>query len=135
MPAFRDENILIIAPGSQTTLAQLGLPESFTPASHRFPTRVFPAPDGKTWEPFKIRSLRKEKEVVNGNVEEGAMEGVEKTEEGEGEEEEQLIEFPEDEEGAVWPLKGIFLGTVSVGSVAIEEVNLANEWNLSRGTN
>lgn len=99
MPPFRDENILIIAPGSQTTLAQLGLPESFTPAQKRFSTRVFPAPDGKTYEPYKIRTRTKEP-VINGDV---AMEG---TGEG-GEEEEELYEEPEDDEGAVWPLKGM----------------------------
>ncbi|ODH24410.1 hypothetical protein ACO22_05325 [Paracoccidioides brasiliensis] len=55
MPAFKDEHILIIAPGSQTTLAQLGLPESFTPAKFRFPTRMFPAEKKGEWEPFKVR--------------------------------------------------------------------------------
>ncbi|OJD10429.1 hypothetical protein AJ78_08560 [Emergomyces pasteurianus Ep9510] len=55
MPAFKDEHILIIAPGSQTTLAQLGLPESFTPAKFRFPTRMFPAEKKGEWEPYKIR--------------------------------------------------------------------------------
>lgn len=98
MPPFRDENILIIAPGSQTTLAQFGLPESFTPASHKFPTRVFPAPDGKTFEPYKINARKKEN-VINGDVEMG--------EAAEGEEEEELVEEPEDDEGAIWPLKGM----------------------------
>ncbi|KAL1956669.1 hypothetical protein VTO42DRAFT_6919 [Malbranchea cinnamomea] len=55
MPAFKDEHILIVAPGSQTTLAQLGLPESFTPARHRFPTRMFPAEKKGEWEPYKVR--------------------------------------------------------------------------------
>ncbi|KAK2783167.1 Actin-like protein arp9 (SWI/SNF complex component arp9) [Onygenales sp. PD_12] len=55
MPAFKDEHILIIAPGSQTTLAQLGLPESFTPAKFRFPTRMFPAEKKGEWEPYKVR--------------------------------------------------------------------------------
>lgn len=32
MPPFKDEHVLVIAPGSQTCLAQLGLPESLTPA-------------------------------------------------------------------------------------------------------
>ncbi|KAK0112075.1 Actin-like protein arp9 (SWI/SNF complex component arp9) [Cadophora gregata f. sp. sojae] len=96
MPPFKDDHILIIAPGSQTTLAQLGLPESFTPASHRFRTRVFLAPDGKSYEPHKIQSRKKEP-VIHGDV---AMGGA-----GEGEEEEELVELPEDEEGAIWPLK------------------------------
>jgi actin-related protein 9 len=98
MPPFKDDHILIIAPGSQTTLAQLGLPESFTPASHRFRTRVFLAPDGKSYEPHKIRSRKKEP-VINGDVQMGGA--------VEGEEEEELVELPEDEEGAIWPLKGI----------------------------
>lgn len=95
MPPFRDEHILIIAPGSQTTLAQLGLPESFTPAQHRFPTRMFLAPDGKTYEPFKIVTKKKERE------------DVEMVGDGNGEEEEEAWEMPDDEEGAVWPLKGM----------------------------
>lgn len=96
MPPFKDDHILIIAPGSQTTLAQLGLPESFTPASHRFPTRVFPAPDGKTFEPHKIRA-RKREAVVDGDTEMGGVDG----------EVEELVEEPEDDEGAIWPLKGM----------------------------
>ncbi len=103
MPPFRDEHILIIAPGSQTTLAQLGLPESFTPASHRFPTRVFPAPDGKTYEPFKIRSRKKEVVINGGDVAMGGT-GEPKTEE---EDDEELIELPDDDEGAIYPLKGM----------------------------
>ncbi|KAF5014995.1 hypothetical protein F66182_13829, partial [Fusarium sp. NRRL 66182] len=59
MPQFKDEHVLLIAPGSQTTLAQLGLPESFTPASHRFPTRMFPAEKKGEYEPFKIREKKK----------------------------------------------------------------------------
>ncbi|KAL2065487.1 hypothetical protein VTL71DRAFT_3157 [Oculimacula yallundae] len=96
MPPFKDDHILIIAPGSQTTLAQFGLPESFTPASHRFRTRVFLAPDGKSYEAHKIQS-RKKDAAINGDVD---MAGV-----GEGEQEEELVELPEDEEGAIWPLK------------------------------
>ncbi|PGH23021.1 hypothetical protein AJ80_02936 [Polytolypa hystricis UAMH7299] len=56
MPPFKDEHILIIAPGSQTTLAQLGLPESFTPARFRFPTRMFPAEKKGEFEPYKVRA-------------------------------------------------------------------------------
>lgn len=99
MPPFKDEHILIIAPGSQTTLAQLGLPESFTPAALRIPTRMFQAPDGKTFEPYKIRA-RKKPVVNGGDVEMGG------TETKPEEEEEELIELPEDDEGAIYPLKG-----------------------------
>ncbi|RAL04477.1 putative chromatin remodeling complex subunit (Arp9) [Aspergillus ibericus CBS 121593] len=66
MPPFKDEHILIIAPGSQVTLAQLGLPESFTPARFRFPTRMFPAEKKGEYEPYKIRERRHELKDNNG---------------------------------------------------------------------
>ncbi|KAE8153494.1 actin-domain-containing protein [Aspergillus avenaceus] len=66
MPPFKDEHILIIAPGSQVTLAQLGLPESFTPARFRFPTRMFPAEKKGEFEPYKIRERRQEVKPSNG---------------------------------------------------------------------
>ncbi|PWY85031.1 chromatin remodeling complex subunit [Aspergillus heteromorphus CBS 117.55] len=66
MPPFKDEHILIIAPGSQVTLAQLGLPESFTPARFRFPTRMFPAEKKGEYEPYRIRERRQEVQVSNG---------------------------------------------------------------------
>ncbi|KAE8417948.1 actin-domain-containing protein [Aspergillus pseudocaelatus] len=66
MPPFKDEHILIIAPGSQVTLAQLGLPESFTPARFRFPTRMFPAEKKGEYEPYKIRERRQEEKPSNG---------------------------------------------------------------------
>lgn len=40
------------------TLAQLGLPESFTPARFRFPTRMFPAEKQGEYEPYRIREKR-----------------------------------------------------------------------------
>ncbi|PYI00579.1 chromatin remodeling complex subunit [Aspergillus sclerotiicarbonarius CBS 121057] len=68
MPPFKDEHILIIAPGSQVTLAQLGLPESFTPARFRFPTRMFPAEKKGEYEPYKIRERRQEVKGTNGTT-------------------------------------------------------------------
>ncbi|KAF7867344.1 hypothetical protein EAF04_005427 [Stromatinia cepivora] len=100
MPPFKDEHILIIAPGSQTTLAQLGLPESFTPPQRRFPTRMFLAPDGKTYEPYKIRPKKKDASATtNGDTQMGGIK------ENKADEEEELEEVPEDDEGAIWPLK------------------------------
>ncbi|KAI5302052.1 Actin-like protein arp9 (SWI/SNF complex component arp9) [Ascosphaera pollenicola] len=55
MAPFKDEHILLLAPGSQITQAQLGLPESFTPARFRFPTRMFPAEKKGEWEPYRVR--------------------------------------------------------------------------------
>jgi len=48
------------------TLAQLGLPESFTPARFRFPTRMFPAEKQGEYEPYRIREKRQE--VIKNNA-------------------------------------------------------------------
>ncbi|KAI5820416.1 hypothetical protein BZA77DRAFT_273932 [Pyronema omphalodes] len=61
MPPFRDDHILIIAPGSQTTLAQLGLPESFSPPKMRIPSRMFPGIEEGTWT-FKNQTRDSKKE-------------------------------------------------------------------------
>lgn len=113
MPPFRDEHILIIVPGSQTTLAQLGLPESFCPAQHRFPTRMFPAPDGKTFEPYKVRSRKKA--VVAYRVDVDMADTTDPNLDGDDTEE--LLEDPEDDEGAIYPLKGTHLRRVYVNSI------------------
>ncbi|KAF2153649.1 actin-like ATPase domain-containing protein [Myriangium duriaei CBS 260.36] len=101
MPAFKDDQLLIIAPGSQTTLAQLGLPESLTPARYRFRSCMFPAEKQGEFEPNKVR--RKVKSSAIGSNAEG--EGVVPTQ-GTGQEDEE--EYEEDfvsEDGAVWPIK------------------------------
>ncbi|KAJ5377975.1 uncharacterized protein N7496_005384 [Penicillium cataractarum] len=67
MPPFKDEHILLIAPGSQMTLAQLGLPETFTPARFRFPTRMFPAQKKGEFEPYRVRERRQPVASSNGN--------------------------------------------------------------------
>lgn len=92
MPSFKDDSILIIAPGSRTTLAQLGLPESFTPARSRFRSRMFPGQQAGEWEPHKVR--RKHKSDTNGHVD-----GNDATEEDEYEEDRSS------DEGAVWPIE------------------------------
>lgn len=49
------------------TLAQLGLPETFTPARFRFPTRMFPAQKNGEFEPYRIRERRLPVAASNGN--------------------------------------------------------------------
>ena len=88
----------MIAPGSHTTLAQLGLPESYTPASFRTRTRMFPAPDGK-WEAVKIRPVTKAAELKN-DAEGDAQPDVSIQEEPE------FVQDPESDEDAVYPLTG-----------------------------
>jgi actin-related protein 9 len=93
-PILQEANVTckIIAPGSQSTLAQLGIPESLTPAQLRVRSRMFQGEVPDKWEPFKVRH----KELVNGAVK-AEIEGVVEP------------EFYEDqvtEDGAVWPLEG-----------------------------
>ncbi|KAI9872914.1 MAG: Actin-like protein arp9 (SWI/SNF complex component arp9) [Pleopsidium flavum] len=118
MPPFKDEHILIIAPGSQTTLAQLGLPESFTPARLRISTRMFPAEKKGEWEPYRVREKKSQRsngnEVSGGssevntdvNMADGngpVADGPPKTEDTEDD----IIyeEDPASDEGAVYPLR------------------------------
>ena len=106
----------IISPGSQTTLAQLGLPESFTPARLRIPTRMFPAEKRGEWEPIKVRERKTTKaasrDALNGyhsgDVTMGEANGIN----GDGQnmdadQEDEILyeEDPTNEEGAVYPLR------------------------------
>lgn len=113
MPAFKDEHIIvsldsrpklharapsdslaqIIAPGSQTTLAQLGLPESFTPARLRLKTRMFPSETPGQFEPYKVR--RKAKRFSQTNGASAAHDSHEAD----------FEEDPLSDEGAVWPIE------------------------------
>ena len=80
---WREEQILIICPGSRTTMAQLGVTE-LTPPTHRIPTRMFK--DGELWAPYyKTKRAR----IVNGM------------------EEEEWVEDVDEDEGAVWPIEGM----------------------------
>lgn len=115
MPPFKDEHVLIIAPGSQTTLAQLGLPESFTPARLRVPTRMFPAEKKGEWEATRIRERKvtkvSTKAEANGHVDGDVTMGeANGTVDGQGAAEDQeddvkVEEDPTSEEGAVYPLQ------------------------------
>ncbi|KAI9713281.1 MAG: Actin-like protein arp9 (SWI/SNF complex component arp9) [Chrysothrix sp. TS-e1954] len=120
MPNFKDEHIIIIAPGSQTTLAQLGLPESFTPPRLRVKSRMFRAEREGEWEPYRVRKKQK---AQNASTNLSGASTAAKGEDGaerepialpvpsEANAEQDNVEdttFEEDytsDEGAVWPIK------------------------------
>ncbi|OCL03779.1 hypothetical protein AOQ84DRAFT_347155 [Glonium stellatum] len=105
MPPFKDEQIIIIAPGSETTTAQLGLPESFTPARLRVRSRMFPAEKGGEWEPYKVR--RRTDKAEKRLVPQEEAEEISDMKKTFGEPEDDEIIYEEDpvsEEGAVWPI-------------------------------
>ncbi|KAK2591783.1 Actin-like protein arp9 [Conoideocrella luteorostrata] len=79
---WREEQILIICPGSRTTMAQLGCTE-LTPPTHRVPTRMFK--DGDEWRPYYTYKRTK---VVAGI------------------ETEEWVEDVDEDKGAVWPIQG-----------------------------
>ncbi|KAM5348067.1 hypothetical protein ACJ41O_007891 [Fusarium nematophilum] len=78
---WREEQVLIICPGSRTTMAQLGCSE-LTPPARRMPTRMFK--DGEQWAPHH---KKKRTTLVNGA------------------EEEEWVEDVDQDEGAVYPIE------------------------------
>ncbi|KAK4450002.1 actin-like protein ARP9 [Podospora aff. communis PSN243] len=86
---WREEQILIICPGSQTTMAQLGCSE-LTPPARRFPTRMFKDEDSEDWRPYY--TYKRKKEGVNGA---GAKES----------DEWEYVEDVDAVEGAVYPIQ------------------------------
>ncbi|KAK4125480.1 hypothetical protein N657DRAFT_688240 [Parathielavia appendiculata] len=84
---WREEQVLVICPGSQTTLAQLGCNE-LTPPAHRFPTRMFKDPDSDDhWRPYHTYKRKKESAA-----------------DGDGEDAWEYVEDTDSVEGAVYPI-------------------------------
>ncbi|KAL2024612.1 hypothetical protein VTK56DRAFT_7655 [Thermocarpiscus australiensis] len=82
---WREEQVLIICPGSQSTLAQLGCNE-LTPPAHRFPTRMFRDEESDNWRPYHTYKRRKQTT-------------------GAGEDEWEYVEDTDSTEGAVYPIQ------------------------------
>ncbi|KAK0636842.1 hypothetical protein B0T17DRAFT_486052 [Bombardia bombarda] len=99
---WREESILIICPGSQSTMAQLGCAD-LTPPARRFPTRMFKDEDSDDWRPYYTTKRRKTTlasapaapaaPAVNG--------GAKKDEDDQWE----YFEDPDSDEGAVYPIQ------------------------------
>ncbi|OTA96908.1 hypothetical protein M434DRAFT_66522 [Hypoxylon sp. CO27-5] len=89
---WREDQVLIICPGSLTTMAQLGCSE-LTPPAHRIPTRMFKDEETNEYTPYHIYKRKKA----------GASGGAD------GEKKEGEWEYVEDRdsvEGAIYPLQG-----------------------------
>ncbi|KAK4189269.1 hypothetical protein QBC35DRAFT_462136 [Podospora australis] len=108
---FREEQVLIICPGSQTTLAQMGCNE-LTPPQHRFPTRMFPSGESSSeeqnqqsqqqtsWRPFHTFSR------INPKT--GA---------------EEWVEDVDSLEGAVYPIQGGHITNMDAFLAFLEHVH------------
>lgn len=84
---WREEQVLVICPGSRTTMAQLGCGE-LSPPHHRIPTRMFRDEENSNlWRPYYTY-----KRVTT-------IDGVEN---------EEWVEDIDEDKGAVWPIEGMF---------------------------
>lgn len=85
---WREEQVLVICPGSRTTMAQLGCGE-LSPPHHRIPTRMFRDEENPNlWRPYYTY-----KRVTT-------IDGVEN---------EEWVEDVDEDKDAVWPIEGMFL--------------------------
>lgn len=94
---WREDQVLIVCPGSQTTLAQLGCSE-LTPPAHRFPTRMFKDEEDGSWRPY--HTFKRKKATQNAPL---AVEGPMTTDEDDDSE---WVEDTDSDEGAVYPMQG-----------------------------
>ena len=105
---WREEQVLVICPGSSTTMAQLGCSE-LTPPSQRFPTRMFKDEQTGGWRPYHTVKRKKNNVLAsNGGAQAEAVDGVK----AEGEYE--FVEDPDSSEGAVYPIRGESCGCASI---------------------
>ncbi|KAH7034982.1 uncharacterized protein B0I36DRAFT_239882 [Microdochium trichocladiopsis] len=97
---WREEQVLVICPGSQTTMAQLGCNE-LTPPAHRIPTRMFKDDDdeGGGYRPYYTYKRRKSGVPT-------PPPGDEKKDGVDDEDNYEWVEDRDSTEGAVYPLQG-----------------------------
>ncbi|KAK3898017.1 actin-like protein ARP9 [Staphylotrichum tortipilum] len=115
---WREEQVLIICPGSQTTLAQLGCNELTLPA-HRFATRMFRDEDSDNWRPHRTVKRRKE-ESEGGGGSEGAKGKGGKGKEGD---EWEWVEDTDSVEGAVYPIQAGRIANMDAFLAFLEHVH------------
>ncbi|KAK3947698.1 hypothetical protein QBC32DRAFT_353549 [Pseudoneurospora amorphoporcata] len=97
---WREEQVLVICPGSSTTMAQLGCGE-LTPPAHRFPTRMFRDEETGQWRPYHTYKRKKAAALTVA-----VAEGEQPKPEGSGEEDEwEYVEDQDSDEGAVYPIQ------------------------------
>ncbi|KAH8203104.1 hypothetical protein TruAng_002737 [Truncatella angustata] len=90
---WREEQVLIICPGSQTTMAQLGCAE-LTPPAHRIPTRMFK--DEETGEYLPYYTFKRSRTSAGNGDEHAKLD----------EDDYEYVEDRDSVEGAVYPIIG-----------------------------
>lgn len=97
---WREEQVLVVCPGSKTTMAQLGCNE-LTPPIHRIPTRMFKDPEDGAWRPY--HTFKRRKPAAAAQKEEkkdGAAQGDESKDD-----DWEWVEDKDSDEGAIYPMQ------------------------------
>ncbi|KAI0402819.1 actin-like ATPase domain-containing protein [Xylaria palmicola] len=88
---WREDQVLVVCPGSQTTMAQLGCSELTLPA-HRIPTRMFKDEDGDRFLPYyTFKRKKSDAAPADGTKDEDEWE---------------YVEDRDSLEGAIYPMQG-----------------------------
>ncbi|KAJ8116116.1 hypothetical protein ONZ43_g4512 [Nemania bipapillata] len=95
---WREDQVLVICPGSQTTMAQLGCSE-LTPPANRIPTRMFKDDEGDEYRPYYTY---KRKKTIATAPTDGAKD----------EDEWEYVEDRDSVEGAIYPMQGEHSGRI-----------------------
>ncbi|KAM7190726.1 actin-like protein ARP9 [Rhypophila sp. PSN 637] len=102
---WREEQILVICPGSHTTMAQLGCSE-LTPPANRYPTRMFKDEESDQWRPYYTFKRRKEKNSAAAATNGANAESTGASDVKDGEDDWEWVEDQDSAEGAVYPIQG-----------------------------
>ncbi|KAJ2898918.1 SWI/SNF and RSC complexes subunit arp9 [Zalerion maritima] len=98
---FREDQVLVICPGSQTTIAQMGVAE-LSPPQHKFPTRMFHDPETPgDFLPF--HTFKRKKQPIPEALANASNSG---SNPAAAEEEYEWVEDSDSVEGAVYPIVG-----------------------------
>ncbi|KAI0164974.1 actin-like ATPase domain-containing protein [Xylariaceae sp. FL1272] len=100
---WREEQVLILCPGSQTTMAQLGVAELTLP-SHRIPTRMFKDPDTNDFVPFRIYKRKKDAAQSAAQTDAPSGAAASTTKSGGDDDEWEYVEDRDSVEGAIYPI-------------------------------
>ncbi|KAL1893184.1 Actin-like protein arp9 [Sporothrix stenoceras] len=117
---WKEEQILIICPGSHTTMAQLGCNE-LTPPVFRVPTRMFRDDETGEWRPYRtFKRKKQQKKPAQLQITANGENGTEDTKE---EDEWEYVEDPESDEGAVYPMQGGYIVHMDAFLAFLEHVH------------
>ncbi|OAA56677.1 chromatin remodeling complex subunit [Niveomyces insectorum RCEF 264] len=125
---WREEQILIVCPGSRTTMAQLGCGE-LTPPSYRIPTRMFRDEETGDWRPYRTWKRKKTGSAAaamaattttsdgadNGSADDAAKDA--------DSEEWEYVEDPDSDEGAVYPMDAGYIVNMEAFLAFLEHVH------------